>query len=382
MLRSKFPDNKQALIVSERAQRRCSEQDNGDYDFKLLQAEAKKLRPPQLDHATYIGPVEIRKTKTKGRGLFLTKAVKAGDLLLCEKAFAHAYAPESDDGNSKITLLMNPETNQGFMGGQADLITMIAQKLFHNPSVAPTFTTLYHGNYEGASTPMVDGKPIVDTNARRAFIGDMMIVRATQDLEADTEVTFWYKIPVGDHSEDPQEAHKNWEFVCDCAMCQDVKRTKTAVILERRKLLKQLEHAFGSSYGIKADQVERLLRALDHTYTRPAIEVPRLLLWDPQLLLARVYIAQNNMKKALGCVGKVLSALGFIIDGVDTSSTYFRVVRWGCVIDHLVEIFLHAQNAFRAIGAGEDSKRARTYAKSAYSIVVGEDISFESTYGS
>jgi hypothetical protein len=163
LLRTKFPNNEQALAVLERARRRCLEQDNGDYNFKLLQAEAKKLRPPQLDHATYIGPVETRKTKKKGRGLFVTRAVKAGDLLLCEKAFAHAYATESDDESSRITLLMNPQTNQAFMGGQADLITIIAQKLFRNPSVAPSFTTLYHGDYETANTAMVDGQPIVDT---------------------------------------------------------------------------------------------------------------------------------------------------------------------------------------------------------------------------
>jgi hypothetical protein len=163
LLRTNFPNNEEASAVSERASRRSLEQDHGDYNFKLLQAEAKKLRPPQLDHATYIGPVEIRKTKRKGRGLFVTRAVKAGDLLLCEKAFAHAYVTDGDEESSDVTLLMNLETKQGFMGGQADLITVIAQKLFRNPSVAPIFTTLYHGDYKAANTAMVDGQPIVDT---------------------------------------------------------------------------------------------------------------------------------------------------------------------------------------------------------------------------
>jgi len=163
ILRTNFPNNKQALAVLDRARVRCSEQSTGNYNFKLLQAEAKKLRPPQLDHATYIGPVEIRKTEGKGRGLFVTKAVKAGDLLLCEKAFGHAYTAENDEGNSKVTLLINPETSKGFMGGQADLIRIIVQKLYHNPSIAPAFTTLHHGTYEAVSTPVVDGKPVVDT---------------------------------------------------------------------------------------------------------------------------------------------------------------------------------------------------------------------------
>ena len=162
LLRTNFPHNKQALVVLDRARSRSLEQNTGAYDFKQLQAEAKKLRPPHLDHATYIGPIEIKHTESKGRGLFVTKAVKAGELLLCEKAFSHAYASEGD-GSSKITLLLNLETNQGFMGAQANLIKLIVQKLYRNPSVAPAFTTLYHGTYEGVSTPAVDTEPIVDT---------------------------------------------------------------------------------------------------------------------------------------------------------------------------------------------------------------------------
>lgn len=68
-----------------RAQSRTVEQKSGVYNFKELQANAKKLRPPHLDHATYIGPVEIRQIESKGRGLFVTKAVKAGELLCAKK---------------------------------------------------------------------------------------------------------------------------------------------------------------------------------------------------------------------------------------------------------------------------------------------------------
>lgn len=216
------------------------------------------------------------------------------------------------------------------------------------------------------------------SNARRSFIGDMMIVRATQDLEPDTEITFWYQSPDGTRLKNSQEMLKTWEFVCDCAICQDAKETKATVVAERRKLLERMKRVCDS--GINTGKVERLLKALDNTYTRPADEVPRLLLWDPRLLLVRVYIARNDMIKGLESVGKVLTALGFIIVGADSSSASFRVVKWGLVLDHLVEAFLHARTAFQATGAWEDSRRAEEYAKVAYRIVVGEDTSFESTY--
>lgn len=158
-----FPDNQHAASILDRAQKRCSEQNTGDYNFKVLQAEAQKLRPPQLDHATYVGPVEVRKVKDKGRGLFVTKAVQAGDLLLCEKAFSYVYVDEEDTSKSSTTIMMNLETDRGFMGGQADLIRLIVQKLHRNPSIASTFTDLHHGSYKPATVCTVDGQPIVDT---------------------------------------------------------------------------------------------------------------------------------------------------------------------------------------------------------------------------
>lgn len=164
-----FPHNSEASAFLERAQSRVVEQKTGVYNFSQLQENAKKLRPPHLDHATYIGPVEVRQTESKGRGLFVTKDVKAGDLLLCEKAFSHAHAGEgaadagNDEASSTISILLNPETGGGFMGTQADLIKLTVQKLYRNPSLAPAFTTLYHGSYERGSTSTVDGEPIVDT---------------------------------------------------------------------------------------------------------------------------------------------------------------------------------------------------------------------------
>lgn len=158
--RHTYPNNEHALVFLNRTRDRRQEQKSGVYDFKQLQAQAGSLRPPHLDHATYVGPIEIQQTESKGRGLFVTEAVRAGDLLLCEKAFSHAYANEA---RSSISLLMSTEMNRVFMGTQADLIRIIVHRLHRNPSVAPSFTTLYHGNYESVSTPVVGSQAIVDT---------------------------------------------------------------------------------------------------------------------------------------------------------------------------------------------------------------------------
>jgi hypothetical protein len=162
-LHDSFPGNTKATEVLERVSTRCAEQVDGIYDFKRLQAAAKRSRPPQLDHATYIGPIETRQVPNKGRGLFVTRAVRAGDLLLCEKAFGYAWIDEQPETHSDSTFLINVETDRIFAGGHADLITKLVQKLYRNPSLGPMFRSLYHGDYTSVDSFTVDGKPVVDT---------------------------------------------------------------------------------------------------------------------------------------------------------------------------------------------------------------------------
>jgi hypothetical protein len=99
LLCKKYPNNADATKELTRVRFRLWEQRNGAYDFKAIYKECSKLRPPHLDHATFIGLVTIKASEGRGRGLFTKKAVKAGDLVLCEKAFAHCYA-DAKEGNS------------------------------------------------------------------------------------------------------------------------------------------------------------------------------------------------------------------------------------------------------------------------------------------
>ena len=162
-LTESFPSNTRAREMLERASDRCAEQTRADYNFRRLQAAAKRCRPPILDHATYLGPVEVRQVAKKGRGLFVTKAVRAGELLICEKAFSHAWVDEQESARSRMTMLLNIETGRGFAGGQSDLITSTVQKLYRNPSLGDEFRDLFHGDYKSVDRSTVDGQPIVDT---------------------------------------------------------------------------------------------------------------------------------------------------------------------------------------------------------------------------
>ncbi len=166
LLCKKYSNIGEAAVELTRVGCRLEEQQSGTYNFKAMYEQVSKLRPPHLDHATFIGPVTIKASKGRGRGLFTTKAVKAGDLILCEKAFAHCYADAAEENavnSSKISLLINVQTSQMSMGTQSDLITTVVQKLWRNPSLLPDFTSLHHGSYMPVDATGVDGNPIIDT---------------------------------------------------------------------------------------------------------------------------------------------------------------------------------------------------------------------------
>lgn len=341
-LRLEYPNNTAAKAQMTRALNRLTEQTNGKYPFKLLYTEATKLRPPHLDRATYTGPVAVKPSGSRGRGLFTTKAVKAGELLFCEKAFAHAFVDtERVGGGSKITILMESD-NKATMGAQSDLIDMVIRKLHRNPSLIPIITDLHHGSYHTVDTDnQVDGKPVIDTflirriislncfgcplssladqkrpnkkieehhhhscglwpmasyinhscisTARRSFLGDMMTVRATRDLAPDTEITMWYRHPVHDNSypEWQDKFRFQWGFTCDCSLCEDLKNTSAATLGKRTTITAGVDKYLSTlSRGQKkkdtkdvANKMTTVFNALAATYSRPATQVPRLASW-------------------------------------------------------------------------------------------------------
>lgn len=162
LLLSELPNNQTAKDELRRAINRVAEQENGHYQFEKMYTQATKLRPPYLDHATYVGPVLVKATAFRGRGLFTTKEIKAGDLVLVEKAFAFAFISD-DQSETNTSVMLNAETKRMTMGAQADLLKTMIRKLYRNPSLIPAITELHHGSYPMVQRSEVDSSPIVDT---------------------------------------------------------------------------------------------------------------------------------------------------------------------------------------------------------------------------
>jgi hypothetical protein len=144
-----FGRNAEGKSGSVKARQRLVEQETGKYNFTEMYNEIKAFRSPHLDHASFVGSVVVKTSEGKGRGLFTTQGVKAGDLLLCEKAFAHC----PDENNQEAPMGRR---------GQRELIRLTVQKLHRNPSLLPAIADLHRGTHKSVWVSEVDGRPVID----------------------------------------------------------------------------------------------------------------------------------------------------------------------------------------------------------------------------
>lgn len=453
----------------DRAKARLREKQTGEYNFSKMLKQAKAT-PPLIDCATYSAPVEIRESPGRGRGLFTTRKVSAGELLLCEKAFGYSYA-SVEEGGSTTTLLMNITTKTIVAGGQATLLTRLVQKAYHDADAAKALAGLYHGDYKPVAVAEADGKPVVDSlvdnrtvlmrdqhanyfprflvekvmslnvfgaprtsresvelrtnptsngdekdlryttcgiwyiashinhacvsNCRRSFIGDMQIVRATRDIDADTELFFWYQTPRAFESYAETQKHlEQWGFTCDCAICQEKKSTPNALNAKRKALKHELKRALGSTpRTANIPKTLQTLRRLEQTYPATAREpgAVRLDAWEAYLAVGTAYLSKGDRLQVVDSTLRGLEALGFVITACPRrkeeeeeakkphQERCLEITRWGVATELAVNALLNVAEAYSGI-APELSGKARRYAEIAYAMVVGERETFLVTY--
>ncbi|KID83169.1 TPR domain protein [Metarhizium guizhouense ARSEF 977] len=407
-----------------RAKARLDEQQSGKYAFGHLYKQARRT-PPLLEFATYSLIVEVRKSPGRGRGLFTTRAVSAGEVLLCEKAFAYSYAGD-DDAADQSQMLMNLSTKRMTVGGQARLLTQIIQKLYHNPQMSSAFKDLHHGDYKAVGVSEADGTPVVDSflvekvislnsfgaprstfstffelskrntaeehkertyttcgiwllasrvnhscvgNCRRSFIGDMQIIRATRDLEADTELFFSYRQPTLHESYEKTQQHlRNWGFRCSCPLCENRQLTPVEAMRRRKTLNKELKKTLDARLDMDVCRAQRLLKELEATYPDTEGNKIRLDLWDPYFALGAYLLLVDRQSEAIEMIAKGFEALDY---GITACPQRLHIERWGVMNDFVPWAFVNLFKAYTKI-APDLCKTAKKYAETAYSMVVGE----------
>ncbi|KAF5581687.1 unc-45 like b [Fusarium pseudoanthophilum] len=376
-LLDKFPDSKAAETTLLSVKTRLTEQRTGKYNFNKMYKTAKAAKGAALiDCATYSKPVEIRESPGRGRGLFTTKAVKAGDLLLVEKAFEYSFIDETRV-TDQCTVMVNFNTKRMTAGASAHLWPKVVQKLYHDPEALSAFTELHHGKYKPVTATEADGRPVVDAflvekilslnsfgaprstrdfcgnnvwsgnpapevcastrerplftsvgvwllaarinhscvgNCRRSFIGDMAIIRAARDIPADTELTIPYRPSTNSESyQDVQKGLARWGFKCDCELCKDRLKTTEAVRVRRKELSKEFNKQLPSDQEFDLDKATKLLRVIEKTYSgKPAKQIR----WCIADLYAYVGIRcrqDGDFVRAAEMLIKGLETMGFVI---------------------------------------------------------------------
>ncbi|THH33018.1 hypothetical protein EUX98_g1219 [Antrodiella citrinella] len=264
-----------------KASQRLKEAATAAYDWLAMYKQSQGPAS-RLDVTSYQGPVEARlPTKGNGpRGLFVTRDVKAGELLVVSKPIA-SYYPEDNPGKDReIFLSHNFLTSTIGRRSHYALIDRVVQRMWDDPRVARTMDTLYAGDalpatcypptgtllpatYHHPRTSSVDidiarvegicsmtvfsvenfanpdghGEDSLDSavalyelpsfcnhscmpSADRTFFGDVMVMRAAQDLKAGEEVTLGYTSWIKPLEERSEITQRKWGFVCKCLLCK------------------------------------------------------------------------------------------------------------------------------------------------------------------
>ena len=129
---------------------------DGAYDFESMIEEANKGNF-RMQYASFVGPISLRGSPLNGRGRFANRAMKSGELLLCEKALALVAPGEIPEYTRKLHHL---EPDHLFSREQVALLQAVHETLRQNPAKAKAFFGMFtrgHRNPE-IQSKLQDGK--------------------------------------------------------------------------------------------------------------------------------------------------------------------------------------------------------------------------------
>ncbi|KAK1376460.1 SET domain-containing protein [Heracleum sosnowskyi] len=238
----------------------------GGFDFSDWILSGFRGKLPEL--AEYIGPVEIKKSEISGRGLFATKNLDSGSLLLVTKAVAveRGILPQSDIDNSGqlvmwknlvdkvvdsagkcnrtyhiICKLSNGEEEESLEVPGIDMFRPDADESLFSDEKVDKGRLLSILDVNSLTEDMISTKVLGKSsndyygvglwvlssfinhscypNAKRFHIGDYVIVHISRDVKAGEELTFGY-FDVFSPLCNRKKMASSWGFDCNCKRCK------------------------------------------------------------------------------------------------------------------------------------------------------------------
>ncbi|KAF3492328.1 TPR domain-containing protein [Arthroderma uncinatum] len=273
------PDNRLANINLRRIKMRLQEKETGEYDLKKVVGSLPKTQG-RADVASFNGHTEIRESPGAGRGLFATRDIDTNEVIMYEKALCVVW---SHDPEAFSCLTVDLRDNAAIRVFPAGLHKALVQKLMNNPSQIEGVLDLF-GDYKGLGNKLheSDGRPVLDTfqihdiiqrnafgpgqqtededisnastglwvraayinhscvsNAKKDYVGDLMILRATRKIAAGEEITHSYD-ESSDYDARTAALKRTWGFKCQCKLCAAEEEDGPDVRKQRQKLEKEI----------------------------------------------------------------------------------------------------------------------------------------------
>ena len=417
--------------------RRIVEQEKGIYNWDGMLKEARSGKTDS-DHADYVGPIEVRVCENSkcGRGLFVTRDVEPGELLLVEKAFSAAFVEQvkrservekpnraADRGAVPQPEEKEEKAREKITALHAGLISKTFVKLTLNSSLQPAFLDLHPGlninrkvdkpeslgdavqtrlKYNAFAFPLLSvPRPTSasrsSTNAfshgiwiqasymnhtcnptvRRSFMSDLIILRAQSHIRRNTEIRLDYVSYLKPMSERRQYL-SHYGFHCECERCVSEAETPQADLEARQIFSRDFERLMLEQDGAEYGVCMMTLMAIDGTYTAPSSVEPRLALVSPLLSLIVAANVADEPVQVMSLTCRLLDALGFVLEyTVPEGEKRFAILRWGFLIDEMLLVMMNLVRTFEALGYEGWRRGAEKEAKKCYLMMCGEDSSWE-----
>jgi hypothetical protein len=309
--------DKDATTSLRRTELRLKEQASGMYDFKKIKARLLMAHPshPRVDATSFTRNAKIGESSGRGRGLFATRDMDSDEIILCEKAFCVVWGHEDE----ALTAMTYDGRDDRIRVVPAGLCKAIVQKLLNNPSQVDKVMDLY-GDYRGLGKQLIMGDfgPVIDVfqvhdivarnafgtgpessgghsreenasnastglwilssyinhscipNAKREYLGDLMVLRATRPIGAGEEIMHSYD-ESSDYDARTAALMNTWGFTCTCALCIAEKADSPALRKKRRELESEANALVEREEAVTAKRLSivkarRLVKSINDTY--------------------------------------------------------------------------------------------------------------------
>ncbi|EMS19021.1 TPR and SET domain containing protein [Rhodotorula toruloides NP11] len=278
-----------------------SQRDTGECNWAGLEELATGwMAPSGLPVADYFGPIKIARLeqRLRGRGIVATKAMKAGDLIIVEKALAVAANLPAERDFAPTAMRDRPllpfATHATVDTTRLEAISLVNAFPLGRHKIGYEFIDNYaSGLFLVASMLNHSCQP----NAHWMNLGDVVIVRARTAIAPGDEICISYVPSASSQTVADNILRQRAMTACGCVMCEEMINDGSDQINLRHKLLddnipkySQFIHREGAA-GLKSRRnnkpaLAKLIKRIEATYPKDGIS------FRPDLVMPYLVISE------------------------------------------------------------------------------------------